>query len=196
MKYSIRKKSTIYIIILIILAFAVGLSLCAAFASRYYTEVTRSEMCNAYNLIKQMYIEDASLPYGFSIPGEYYQKLNEICEENGFSMLIVRPSGYTVFAYGNTDILYRRLNHLVFHGKQNTQDTDSIISVLEEGDGYKIQTVRGSDANVNYVEMWGFLYDGSNFIYRCPYSGIRNNITVSLSFYLFICALVFAIFAL
>jgi len=190
MKYSIRRKTAVYIIALIILAFAIGLSLCAVFANRYYTEVTRSEMCTAYNLIKEMYLSDAEIGFYSRVPNHYYQELTDICEENGFSMLIVRPSGYTVFTYGNSDILYERLSYLIF--KQNTD----VVSVLETGEDYTIQTVKGQDGTVKYVEMWGFLYDGSSFIYRCSYSGIQNNITVTMRFYLFVCAMVFLVFAL
>ena len=41
MKLSIRKKTAAYIIVLIIVAFGLGLGFSAIFANRYYTEVTR-----------------------------------------------------------------------------------------------------------------------------------------------------------
>ena len=190
MKYSIRKKSAVFIVLLIILAFALGLAFCAIFASQYYTEVTRSDMCTAYSLIKQMYLEDDQEQSYFGIvPKKYYLELTEICEKNGFSMLVVSPSGLTAFSYGNSSILYERLTNLIF---SNVSD---VASVLENGEDYTIQTVRGDDGTIQYVEMWGFLYDGCSFIYRCSYSGLQNNITVSMTFYLLLSSMIFVIFA-
>ena len=190
MRLSIRKKTAVYIIVLVILAFGIGLAFCAVFANRYYTEVTREEMCNAYNLIKKLYIEDAAGGYFGRVPQAYKNELTDICEENGFSMLIVSPSGIPAFTYGNSDFLYDRLTNLVFYRNQD------VASVLETGDGYTIQTVKGDRDSIKYIEMWGFLYDGSSFIYRSSYSNLQNNISVSLSFYVAVCAMIFLIFAI
>ena len=190
MRFSIRKKTAVYIIVLIILAFSIGLGFCAIFANRYYTEITREEMCSAYNLIKRLYMEDAAGGFYGRVPQAYKNELTEICEENGFSMLIVSPSGIPAFTYGNSDFLYERLTNLVFYR------TNDISSVLETGDGYTIQLVRGEQDAIKYIEMWGFLYDGCSFIYRSSYSNLRNNISVSLSFYVAVCAMIFLIFSI
>ena len=191
MRFSIRKKTAVYIIVLIILAFSIGLGFCAIFANRYYTEVTREEMCNAYDLIKKLYIEDAAGGYYGRVPQAYKNELTEICEENGFSMLIVSPSGIPAFTYGNSDFLYERLTNLVFYR------TNDVSSILETGDGYMIQLVKGEqDDAIKYIEMWGFLYDGCSFIYRSSYSNLQNNINVSLSFYVAVCAMIFLIFSI
>ena len=68
MRFSIRKKTAVYIIVLIILAFSIGLGFCAIFANRYYTEITREEMCSAYNLIKRLYMEDAAGGFSGAAP--------------------------------------------------------------------------------------------------------------------------------
>ena len=189
MKYSIRRKTVVYIILLIILAFALGLTFCAVFATRYYTEVMQEKMRNAFKVINEMYQDDSYSIRSGKIPQIYYRELAEICEENGFSMLVVNPSGTTAFSYGNSDILYERLSDLIFF---NYTDTRSIV---ESGDNYVIQTVRGDNNDIKYLEMWGFLTDGCSFIYRCSYSGIQNNINVTLSFYLLVCAIIFVVFA-
>ena len=191
MKFSIRKKTAVYIIILIIAAFALGLSVCAIFATHYYTEVARKEMCSAYEIIRQMYLEDKDgAAYFGRVPRECYRELTAICEENGFSMLVVSPSGLPAFSYGNTDILSERLTQLIFFRTDDSQG-----SILETGSDYTIQTVLDSEGQTKYLEMWGFLYDGCSFIYRCSYSGLQNNINVTMRFYLVVCAVIFVIFA-
>ena len=190
MKYSIRKKTAFYIAILVMLAFLAGMSLCSIFASRYYAMVTENEMKSAYLLIHQLYEEQDEWDglYG-SVAKEYYLELSEICERNSFSMLVVSPSGTTAFSYGNTEILNERLTNLIFFPDNNNN------TILEEGSDYTIQTVNGKDNTIKYLEMWGFLYDGCSFIFRCSYSGIQNNINVTMSFYLMVCACIFVIFA-
>ncbi len=191
MKLSIRKKTAVYIIVLIIVAFGLGLGFSAIFANRYYTEVTREEMCTAYNLIRDYYEKDYSAgAYFGQLAYEYRKELTEICEKNGFSMLVVSPSGITAFSYGNSDILNERLTRLTFH-----RDTD-VGKILETGDGYTIQTFTDENGETKYIEMWGFLADGCSFIYRSSYANLRNNITTSLSFYVAVCAMIFVIFSI
>lgn len=191
MKFSIRKKTAAYCLILFILAFAMGLGFCAMFATRYYVGIITQEMINANNIIRQMYDEESDLNTGFgSVPREYYRELTEICEKNAFSMLVVSPSGSTAFSYGNADILYQRLNNLTFL-RENTGN-----NIIEYGDNYTIQTVNGADGSIAYLEMWGFFNDGCSFIFRCSYSGVQNHITVTLSFFLAVTGIMFIIFGI
>jgi len=191
MKFSIRKKTAVSIIVLIVLAFGVGLGFSAIFANRYYTEVVREEMCNAYNLIKQVYEEDYSAgTYFGQMAYEYQRELTDICEKNGFSMLVISPSGYPAFTFGNSNVLNERLTALTFHRNSDQGQ------ILEKGDEYIIQTSPGDQGETKYIEMWGFLSDGCSFIYRSPYANLQNNITTSLSFYIAVCAMIFVIFAI
>ena len=192
MKFSIRKKTAVYIIILLIIAFGAGLGFCAIFANKYYTEVVREEMCTAYNVIQQVYEEGYSANVYFGqLAVKYRKELIDICEKNGFSMLVISPSGNTAFTYGNSDVLYERLTQLTFH-----RDSGSTGTVMETGDGYTIQTVKDDDGNNKYIEMWGFMADGCAFIYRSSYSNLQNNIITSLSFYVAVCAMIFLIFSI
>ena len=191
MKFSIRKKTAVYIIVLIILAFGLGLGFSAIFANRYYTEVVREEMCTAYNLIKEVYEEDYSAgAYFGQLAYEYQRELVEICEKNGFSMLVISPSGFPAFTYGSSNSLNERLTALTFHRNRDTG------KVLESGDGYTIQTCADDSGAIKYIEMWGFLSDGCSFIYRFSYANLQNNITTSLSFYVAVCAMVFVFFSI
>lgn len=189
MRLSIRKKTAMYIAILIVLAVVLGLSFCAIFAHRYYTAIAQTEMKSAYNIITELYKNRKDNMHFGSIPREYHEELTDICEKNGFSMLIVSPSGSTAFSYGNTDMLSMRLIYLIF---QKENDSGQI---LETGTDYTIQTVTDKDGSIEYLEMWGFLYDGCSFIYRCSYSGIRNNIDVTMGFYIVMCSIIMAIFS-
>lgn len=190
MKFSIRKKTAVSIIVLIVLAFGLGLGFSAIFANRYYTEVVREEMCTAYNLIKQVYEEDYSAgTYFGQMAYEYQKELTQICEKNGFSMLVISPSGLPAFTYGSSRALDERLTSLTFH-----RNTD-VGKVLENGDGYTIQTCTDEKGNTKYIEMWGFLSDGCSFIYRSSYENLQNNITTSLSFYVAVCAMTFVFFS-
>jgi len=191
MKFSIRKKTAFYIIVLIILAFGLGLGFSAIFANRYYTEVVREEMCTAYDLIKQVYEEDYSAgTYFGQLAYEYQKELTQICEKNGFSMLVISPSGRPAFTYGSSRALDERLTSLTFH-----QNSD-VGKVLEYGDSYTIQTCTGETGDTEYIEMWGFLSDGCSFIYRSSYENLKNNITTSLSFYVAVCAMIFVFFSI
>ena len=191
MKFSIRKKTAVYIIVLIVLAFGLGLSLSSIFANRYYTEVVREEMCTAYNLIKEVYEEDYSAgAYFGQLAYEYQKELTQICEKNGFSMLVISPSGIPAFTYGSSGSLDERLTSLTFH-----RNTD-VGKILESGDGYTIQTCMDENGDTRYIEMWGFLADGCSFIYRSSYENLHNNITTSLSFYVAVCAMTFVFFSI
>ena len=191
MKLSIRKKTAVYVTLLIILAFGLGLGLSSIFANQYYTEVVKEEMCTAYNVIRDIYEEDYSAgAYFGQLAYECRKELSEICERDGFSMLVVSPSGRQAFAYGNSDTLDQRLTALTFHRNSD------VGRVLETGDSYSIQTCVDEQGEPVYLEMWGFLEDGCSFIYRSSYANLRNNISTSLSFYIAVCVMVFLFFTI
>ena len=185
MKNSIQRKTAVVSMILIIGAMVVGYVLCYFFANNYYLKIKQQEMVSAYYSINGLY--EKSIEFfdydsifqipNFNIPKENYQDLSLLCEQDGLSMLIVSPSGSEDFSYGNTEILSDRLISLIF--EKNSSDCD----VLTKTQNYSIQILNSPDGEKEYLEMWGFLMDGSSFIYRCSYSGVKNSVTVTLRFY-------------
>ena len=188
MRYSLRKKTAAYIVASTILVFFIGFGLCSVFASRYYLAQKQLGMFSVYQNISDIYSGNYSDLYN-TYTNDKYTALSKLCEEAGFSMIIVSPSGKSKFAYGNSDILYSRLSKLTF--LRDVENTDIIYSCND----YIIQTSMDSYGNIEYLEMWGFLYDGSSFICRCSYSGVQNSINLILRFYFIICIIVLFIIA-
>ncbi|MCF0229110.1 MAG: HAMP domain-containing histidine kinase [Parasporobacterium sp.] len=191
MKYSIRKKTAMYMAILMVLTFILGMALLAIFSRSYYVSITTSEMKNAHKVIKELSAEDSSGFFFREVPADCYSKLTDICEKNGFSMLVLRPDGFPTFTYGNANLLLSRLNELIFQSDEYTGG-----AVIDKGRDYVIQTVTDDQDNIQYLEMWGVLDYSYWFIYRCSYSGIRNNMRISLSFYVIICAVIMIAFSI
>ena len=67
------------------------------------------------------------------------------------------------------------------------QDIDQ-DEVLEQNDDYVIyrSTAQGTDGNVEYLKMWGFMSDGSWFVMQSPLASIRESAALANQFLIYL----------
>ena len=82
----------------------------------------------------------------------------------------------------NEDLLEARLLGYVYNlDKQKTKE-----KILVQEDDYVIQQVSDRFAGMEYVESWGQLKNGCYFLIRTPLESIRESVSISNSFYLYV----------
>lgn len=217
---SVRSRTLVAIVSLIILALLIGLIFCFTFANSYYVNVKEREMLNIYNSISSYFDvsyknreftdkirendqetkedldpEENTLWNDFKnfyfAGREDSSELAELCDENGVSLLIMEPNGKPAFVYGNESILQDRLDELTLNLNE-----DDIVNVVDENESYIIQTVSDErTGDIEYIEMWGIFQSQRAFIARSSFSGIQNSIRVALYFFLFVFAVILIIAA-
>ncbi len=163
----------------------VGLFLCLVFSTRFYVGSKQKQMREVYAKVAAKY--DTRPKNGkpnYNPAVDDYRSLIVFCEENTISLLIMNPSGMSEFSYGNVRTLSARLDELIF-------SRDKTATIIERKDGYTLQTAMDEMNEATYIEMWGFLKNGSSFIARSSYAGLKNSIKVSWGYFSIICIVVF-----
>ena len=182
MKNKFQKKLLFYLIGIILLAFGIGVLLCGLFAGNFFAMVKRNTMVDIYEKIEALYDEEDE--NGSIEPGsDNYDELLSLCEKNSVSVLILDSAGSSIYLYGNNYSLVNRLNNIIFSGN------DDDVKIIEEEESYTLQIASLDDGQ--YIEIWGFLSNGSGFIARTSYSGIADTAKISMFFFLIISLIVF-----
>ena len=184
MKRSLKRKSVLYIVVVVLLALVVGLSISFAFSNRFYISVKQISLKRVYSQVDSLYSDPLT---GYRLDDDGYEELSSICESNTVSMLILNPSGNIDFAYGNSSTLYKRLNDIML------SNDDSQAKVIEQNDDYVLQTHNRSSGEPGYVEIWGVLQNGNIIIARSSYAGIVNSVRVSFGFFCLVCLVIFVL---
>ena len=65
--------------------------------------------------------------------------------------------------------------------------------ILEQTDMYVIQQVSDRFAGMDYLESWGAMGNGCYFLIRTPLESIRESVSISNSFYLFVGIVIIAV---
>lgn len=181
-KNKFQKKLLLYLLGIILLSFGVGALICSLFASTFFAQVKKSTMVDIYEKIEELYGDDGSFEPG----SDSYDELLSLCEKNSVSILIVDTAGSSVYLYGNNYSLVTRLNNIIFSGNDD-------VNIIEEADNYTLQVAEVDDAE--YIEIWGFLNNGSSFIARTSFSGMAGALRISMLFFLLVALLIFIIVA-
>lgn len=180
MKNKFQKKLLFYLIGIILLAFGIGVLICVLFAGSFFAMVKRNTMVDIYEKIEELYDENEN---GSIEPGsDNYDELLSLCEKNSVAVLILDSSGSSTYLYGNNYSLVTRLNNIIFSGNED-------VKIIEEEDAYTLQIASLDDGQ--YIEIWGFLSNGSGFIARTSYSGIADTAKISMMFFLIVSLIIF-----
>ncbi len=182
MKQPLKRKSVLTIVTVVLISLVVGLSISFAFSNRFYITVKQRSLRQVYNQVNELY---AGCDPDIGMDDSGYISLSSICEENNISMLILNPSAKIDFAYGNSAMLYKRLNDIML------SQSDEQVKVIEQSDKYILQSHNGPNRSAGYVEIWGVLDNGDICIARSSYAGISNSVRVSFWFFCFVCVVIF-----
>ncbi|MGI6072016.1 MAG: sensor histidine kinase [Lachnospiraceae bacterium] len=187
MKNSLKWKTIIAIVTMVLLALIVGLCLCFAFSNKFYVSIKQKSLINVYNQVNSMYSKSDSISRTL-VADEDYIKLSTMCEENIISMLVMNPAGGTDFSFGNSSMLYSHLNDIMLSPEKSAG-----YRVIEHRDNYTLVSYTASAERRGYLEIWGILDNGNFIIARSSYAGIANSVSVSLMFFCIVCAVVFVV---
>ena len=221
---SVRSRTLIAIVALIILAFLVGLIFCFTFANRYYVNVKEQEMLDIYNSISATYDvsyenKEKSDEFYENEPSDDFFSSDDDTEDDTSRRLwdvffgsskenhelaeLCDETGISLMIIepnGLSSFVYGNQDILTNRLNEltfnQTSDSDN-VSVVKTDGTYTIQTV--SDKNtgdIEYIEMWGIFQSQRSFIARSSFSGIENSIRVALYFFLFVCIVILIIAAI
>lgn len=178
MKRSIRRQFAVIFITLMTATIVMCWLLNSTLLEEYYIENKKEVLLSAYRSINAASNAGSTSSESFEIE---VQKISGIYNIN---ILVINASSQPVTSsVHDYDILLKELLDHVFATITEAQTEER---VLEETAQYTIQNSYDKRANINYIEMWGFLDNGNPFLMRTALEGIRDSVKISNRFLMYI----------
>ena len=121
-------------------------------------------------------VKEGVLRAGMLTDSEISESLVFQAEKNNISFLIVdNMGGYITNVHDKEQLKNQLLGYLLNQAQKDSK-------VLESTDEYQIYQSWNPWNQTDYVEMWGELKDGSQFLLRSPLEGIKESAKISNRF--------------
>ena len=172
MRRSVKRQMITVFLGLLVSLIAVLFIINVRFLEPYYIGNKKTQFVEMYHMLNQA-VEKGSLD-NTDKSGE----LIFLAEKSNISFLVQDSSG--VF-YTNVHDQEQLKNQLLGYRLNQAQKTGK---VLESTDHYQITQSWSPWNQTDYVEMWGSLDDGSQFLLRSPLEGIKESAKISNRFLL------------
>ena len=185
--HPLRRQIAALFIGLLLLSLIAITAINAMFLEHYYISRKTEVLKEAVEKLEKLDVHtDSDGVSSADISDEIFRK----CSENNLTWVVITEDGQNVCSVGsNEDLLEARLLGYVYNlDKQKTKE-----KILVQEDAYVIQQVRDRFAGMEYVESWGQLKNGCYFLIRTPLESIRESVSISNSFYLYVGITIIAI---
>lgn len=163
MKKSIKRQIAVIFISLVTAIMVLFVFINSQFLEHYYIYKKQETLIDVYQKMEKA-VEESRFSYK-----DMVRQLNEEVEVANIMFIIVKGTGMITTDEDQADELALRLERYMF-GKGQAEG-----KLLEEDDNYQIFMNE-------YIEMWGFLNDGSRFFIRTPLDSIRESVMLSNQF--------------
>lgn len=178
MKYSIRRQMAAIFIGLFACILGAVLIINNGFLGNYYLSHKTKELVRTYHEI------DEILQQGDMTDDNVKSGILTRTERANIDLIVLDSGGKQVLTTVTDDD--PRLRQMLSEQPAG-QDIDQ-DEVLEQNDDYVIyrSTAQGTDGNVEYLKMWGFMSDGSWFVMQSPLASIRESAALANQFLIYL----------
>ena len=178
MKYSIRRQMAAIFIGLFACILGALLIINNGFLGNYYLSHKTKELVRTYHEI------DEILQQGDMTDDNVKSGILTRTERANIDLIVLDSGGKQVLTtVTDDDPRLRQMLSEQLLGQDIDQD-----EVLEQNDDYVIyrSTAPGTDGNVEYLKMWGFMSDGSWFVMQSPLASIRESAALANQFLIYL----------
>ncbi len=178
MKKSIRRQIFITFIGLVVGVMFVSLLISNQFLGDYYIRYKQSTLIGVYEKMQKAVKNNGSSYAGMA------EELGEELEASNLRFVIMSGDNQGLITSTSnerqTEEMRSQLMGYLFNINQNKG------KLLKESKNYQIHRAQDVVNGDEYIEMWGTLRDGSAFICRTPLESIRESVTLSNRFMVYI----------
>lgn len=182
MRKSIRRQIATVFIGLVIAILLISLIINGKFLGQFYIWNKQASLIDVYEKLNRS-IANNSLQSEKTL-----EELNKLVEVANISFVIM-PSHEKegLWAAQNEqrkdELIVQLFGHLMERHPENSD-------LLKETESYQICSSKDFRNEYEYIEMWGYLDDGSQFILRSPLESIRESVSLSNEFLAYIMILI------
>ncbi|MCR5733248.1 MAG: HAMP domain-containing histidine kinase [Lachnospiraceae bacterium] len=143
------------------------------FAGSYYIRDKEKVLAEGYAYI------DGIAGEGGLESVNYDTQFDFLSGKNNIEILILDTDTATVRSTSSDNRMARRLLDLIINGSNNAD-------LISRNEKYSIQKSFDPGANMQFLELWGFLSDGKMILMRTPIAGIRDSARIANRFLAYI----------
>ena len=178
MKKSIRRQIAVIFSGLVVAIVLVTILLNSQLLGSYYVHHKQEALIDVY---KKM--ETAVARSGNSY-NSLAAELNEITQIRNINFIIVAGDNQSILTSTSNDLQTTAMSQQLRGYLLNKNQARG--ELLQKSDLYEIHKARNVLDDNEYIEMWGFLSDGSIFLVRSPLESIMESVELSNRFFLFV----------
>lgn len=177
MRKSIRRLIATTFIGLVAAIMCISILVNSQFLSQYYIKYKQSALIDVYETMQQAVKNNGSSYEGMA------EELSQVVETSNIMFVIMSGDTQQLIVSTSserqTEEMRSQLLGYLFNINQERGE------LLKESSNYQIRSAKDVMNGDEYIEMWGYLKDGSSFICRTPLESIRESVALSTRFFIY-----------
>lgn len=182
MKKSIRRQIATIFIALVSAVLLIAILINSWFLEGFYVHNKQTSLIQVYNQMNSAANE------GALTSKEMVDKLGELVEVGNISFVIITDNNQEILSASPNKMKTQELFTQLMGYLLNKSQVKG--KLLESSTDYEIRSARDVMGGGEYLEMWGYLNNGNAFILRSPLESIRESVTLSNEFLIYITLIV------
>ncbi len=176
-KTSRRQIATIFIALVGFVLF-VSILINTWFLESFYVRNKQRTLINVYNAL------DTAATAGELNSERFIDRLNELVEVGNVSLVVINDDNKSFLTATTNEVRTREMvTQLMGYLVNQNQDKGKLLKSTQN---YEIRSAEDVVGGGEYIEMWGYLSTGNAFILRSPLESIRESVTISNQFLIYI----------
>ncbi len=173
MKHSIRKQFSVIFIMIMLATVLMTIAMNILFLRNFHVQIKERDIINAYLQIN-------NLSKMHPLTSEVFQdEMLGLCEKYSINIIIMDNNSQILASVrGEDEAIKEELVEYFFYDNPNAD-------VVEETDNYVLQVATDDSTQNIYLELWGTLDNGYQFLIRSSMESIVNSVNISNKFWLF-----------
>ena len=182
MRGSIKRQISVIFIGLVVAILLISLGVNAKFLGQYYILNKQASLTEVYEKLKTA-SEKGKLTSDSTV-----EELSEMVEIGNITLAVVSGKEKVRLSIAQNEqksdeLVMQLIGYMLGRNQENG-------TLLKESDTYQIHSAKDVQSGYEYIEMWGYLEDGSTFILRSPLESIRESVALSNKFLSYIVVVV------
>ena len=174
-KHSIKRQMIAVFAGMVICLFAILLVVNVKFLEPYYIRDKEMQFIHVYEELQE------AVKKGTISNDEVQDELHVLCEKNNISYIVLDMDNEKLITnVHDTNMLKQQLSGYLLNQAQKGG------KVLDSTDNYQLMRSQDPWNQSEYIEMWGQLDDNVNFLIRSPVESIRESVTLSNRFLIYV----------
>ena len=178
MRKSIRRQIATIFITLVGAVLFISILINSWFLESFYVHNKQTELIQVYDLMNNAVKADKLTS------DDFVEQLGQIVEVGNISLVVITDNNQQILRATPNEVktqeLFAQLMGYLL-GRHQVKG-----EVLETSEQYQIHSAEDVVGGGEYIEMWGYLNNGNAFILRSPLESIRESVTISNEFLIYI----------